>query len=1744
MIFDYWQKKSDTISKTDSHGHTCDSEHVTGHGIKSITYNYHDSATPNNRAFVITFAIEPTGANPIYGDWQICGYYPPTYPDSCSMWLSSVHNYTRYSYITTSIYNSSDWSVIQDLSQIQLHYDMTSPLSTGDASAAMKLNSYETVVISEFGYEHTPLTSFTYDAGGKLTQVYSEATGGTKQLGYESYTLNSKTRYRVTSSTNSDGMGNSYTTNYSYSGALWDSGTSEFRGHNFVTVTDAIGTYATTSYFQDAIKKGLVSEVQVKDASNNLFSKVQNTYSYTTPYTGVNFIYLSQTDNFLYDGDASYKQTRTTYTYDTTYGNLTKVSSMGDVSVNGDELYSYTEYINDTTNWILGVPKHSYTNKSDDSTKVAENWNYYSNTYNGTPDYDSSTKYLRKVETAAVFGSRENAANPTVTTAYDQYGNVTSVTDALNHTTTTAYDSTYYTFPISATNALNKTAYTYYYGVNASGDSGFTGSGLFGQVKSVKDVNNHYVRSKYDTLGRSTATWDEDFSEALPQTSMTYSFWSSSTSPNTVVAKVRKAAGSNNTFDSYAYMDGLGRTLQTQSPSEESGKMVVSGPVEYNALGQVYKTYIGYKTTSDGTFIPWASVSKEKATTFTYDAVGRLTRTDRPDGTYTRTFFNDYVTTAVDANNKQTRNTVDAYGRVWKIEKFTGTYGSATLYSTTTNSYDALGRVIRTTDNLGNYNTVTYDNLGRKTAMTDMDMGSWSYGYDIGGRLTSETDAKNQTVTLTYDNVNRLTQKTFPDNTYIQYDYDTFSGYTGTNSVGKLVREYSNATGGQPVTNVYYYDALGRVTRTDKTIDGTTYTTQNAYDTLSRVTQATYPDSSNVYNTYDDTTNGSLSKIGSSSGGEQYLKSSKYDQYGRLETRVLGNGLVQTYSYDSNNFRLKHVDAAKISSLYTAVSTTAMSQISVGSDGAAFATDSSNNVYQWTGSVWSAIGGQLKSLSVRSSSEIWGLGNTTGKLYRWNGSYTKLDDTAMYQVSVGSDGSVFGTDSSYNVYQWTGSAWSSITGQLKSLAVRSSSELWGIGVNSNKVYKWNGSSFTCVSDKILAAVSVGSDGSVFATDADNIVYYWNGNGWTYIGGQLRDISVKNSGEVWGLGNTSLKPYKWTGSVAAALDMNYTYDNGGIVTGIVDNKNSANWQYTYDDGYRLTNARRGTGTTIGSGTQIYSKAYAYNTIGNITSFETNSYTYGNSAHKHAVTAAGARSYTYDDNGNMLTGDGRTLTWNYDNKPLSILKSGATTTFTYGPSGERVKKQTGSFTKVYVGSIYEKDQSGNQTVYIHAAGTTIKKKPDGSLYFMLKDHLGGTNVVTNSTGSVVNQQFYQPYGSDDATGSFENEVEDHKFTGQEMDTETGLYNYNARLYDPTLGRFISADPIEGLNRYAYAWNDPVNVTDPSGYEAKGSLDGSLDRFGNPADHSKTSFEDNPVNQENNVYANHYDSSATSDGGGGWSWENSNEGSQKRSDYISTMVNDPVGCVSRFYEWSVNGVSYWYDQSVEYRSVAYASEEDVRTADQVALLPVYIIADIVPIANSVKYAKIALSGGKLSVSQKLAAVANAWDVMVSIYGPSAVKLMQGKITPEEAQQLEATNWVATDIRKGGSMKFSGVASKQLYQQGTNVVKDVTILDIERDASLQSRGTSLMEGYSISKALTLVSKGKVSPAEADAMTMGFAIDSKWLESLAHDGVPFEARYLNQASSKKSTSKKSTGTGNMQNRTGVFDPNWKPGKK
>jgi RHS repeat-associated protein len=114
--------------------------------------------------------------------------------------------------------------------------------------------------------------------------------------------------------------------------------------------------------------------------------------------------------------------------------------------------------------------------------------------------------------------------------------------------------------------------------------------------------------------------------------------------------------------------------------------------------------------------------------------------------------------------------------------------------------------------------------------------------------------------------------------------------------------------------------------------------------------------------------------------------------------------------------------------------------------------------------------------------------------------------------------------------------------------------------------------------------------------------------------------------------------------------------------------------------------------------------------------------------------------------------------------------------------------------------------------------------GAIYYYHVDHLGSSSVITDSVGAKVQGVTYFPYGATRSNSSSSTPAIDtpYKYTSKELDRITNLYYYEARYYDPTLGRFLSADTLvpnprdpQDLNRYTYAGNNPFRYTDPTGH-----------------------------------------------------------------------------------------------------------------------------------------------------------------------------------------------------------------------------------------------------------------------------------------------------------------------------------------
>ena len=309
-------------------------------------------------------------------------------------------------------------------------------------------------------------------------------------------------------------------------------------------------------------------------------------------------------------------------------------------------------------------------------------------------------------------------------------------------------------------------------------------------------------------------------------------------------------------------------------------------------------------------------------------------------------------------------------------------------------------------------------------------------------------------------------------------------------------------------------------------------------------------------------------------------------------------------------------------------------------------------------------------------------------------------------------------------------------------------------------------------------------------------------------------------------------------------LTYSYDDGGNITALVDGHNSDQRQcFDYDYLDRLTSAFTGdascTGYTV-SGSGPYTRTYRYDAIGNITDFNGNPYTYG-SSRPHAVTAAHGNSYGYDGNGNQTSrtigGTAYTVDFDYENR-LTAVKQGSTTlaSFVYDAGGNRVKGTVNGVTTIYIGGVYEYQAGASTTYYAGQGGPIALRRSgypsDNGLFYILSDHLGSTSVLLNQNGTVAKREFYYPFGGNRGTAF--SDLTTRRFTGQYHEQALpggeGLAYYNARWYDPQLGRFVSPDSIvpspsnpQSLNRFSYVRNNPLRFTDPTGHRlCKGAGD----------------------------------------------------------------------------------------------------------------------------------------------------------------------------------------------------------------------------------------------------------------------------------------------------------------------------------
>ncbi|MEU3894685.1 polymorphic toxin-type HINT domain-containing protein [Streptomyces sp. NPDC045251] len=331
------------------------------------------------------------------------------------------------------------------------------------------------------------------------------------------------------------------------------------------------------------------------------------------------------------------------------------------------------------------------------------------------------------------------------------------------------------------------------------------------------------------------------------------------------------------------------------------------------------------------------------------------------------------------------------------------------------------------------------------------------------------------------------------------------------------------------------------------------------------------------------------------------------------------------------------------------------------------------------------------------------------------------------------------------------------------------------------------------------------------------------------------------------------------------DLTYTYDQAGNVTQVRDattlgGTTSADTQcFTYDAHQRLTEAWTPTSqkctdtptATALSGPAPYWTSYAYNAAGQrttetqhtntATTKTTYCYTNTNQPHTLTGTTTGTdcttpeRTYTYDTTGNTIRRPGtaadtpQNLTWSEEGKLTRLTQADQSTDYLYGADGTLLIRTTENGERVLYAGATELHLRADGTTwaqrYYAADGITAAMRSNQTgtteVTYLVSDHHGTSHLAIDRDSALnFTKRHTTPFGADRGETQYGPWPDDKGFLGKTRDATTGLTHIGAREYDPTIGQFISADPLleadkaQTLNGYSYAAQNPLTFSDPSG------------------------------------------------------------------------------------------------------------------------------------------------------------------------------------------------------------------------------------------------------------------------------------------------------------------------------------------
>jgi RHS repeat-associated protein len=299
----------------------------------------------------------------------------------------------------------------------------------------------------------------------------------------------------------------------------------------------------------------------------------------------------------------------------------------------------------------------------------------------------------------------------------------------------------------------------------------------------------------------------------------------------------------------------------------------------------------------------------------------------------------------------------------------------------------------------------------------------------------------------------------------------------------------------------------------------------------------------------------------------------------------------------------------------------------------------------------------------------------------------------------------------------------------------------------------------------------------------------------------------------------------TGSATSKL----TYDAAGRLVTIAD-PGGLTETYTYDPAANITKiattgaSPRSLGYTYNADNQQDGATVSSSGLLAPAVVTSASYNAGNE-----LTRLNGTTLSYDANGALL-GDGtNTYTWSVQHHLTGITSASSSTTIRNDPFGRQAAITTTSGTTKF---IHDRNQpalaiaSSGSTSYASdpATGQTLLETSPAGTVSLTSDRLRSTTAVVGSSGNTLSSYAYGPFGAATVTNPSAT-TNDIGYAGYQQ-MAPGLDHTAARYYSPALSRFISQDPYglrAGQNLYAYAFDDPIDLSDPSGLDPESQPDG---------------------------------------------------------------------------------------------------------------------------------------------------------------------------------------------------------------------------------------------------------------------------------------------------------------------------------